>query len=194
MGESGSASPDRPNLYEILEVSPGASAAVIYAAYRALARQYHPDVRDTAKAAQLMADLNAAHWVLSDPKRRADYDAERARFAQARMAVRQTHAQRRLHSSTRRVDRMRWRRGLLAASQARVAPLVVAAIVAVFVVFLIVFGVDHGGPAGPPWWWSDEIGSPAQTDGPPRSKPRPASPTRPTPLGGDRTVRTAPGQ
>src|SRR5215216_1733963 len=66
------------NLYEVLQVSPKASPEVVQAAYRVLARAYHPDVNDTPHAARMMRQLNAAYRVLGDPERRAKYDAQRA--------------------------------------------------------------------------------------------------------------------
>ena len=67
-----------PNLYEYLQVSPRAESIVIVAAYRALARSYHPDVNQNSNATRAMREINAAYHVLSDPERRARYDAHRA--------------------------------------------------------------------------------------------------------------------
>lgn len=61
--------------YEILQVSPNASSEVIDAAYRRLARVYHPDVGGSNEA---MALLNEAYRVLSDPRLRCEYDRARA--------------------------------------------------------------------------------------------------------------------
>jgi len=86
------------DLYELLQVSPRASLGVIQAAYRVLARAYHPDVNDGPETVRVMRRLNAAYAVLSDSRRRARYDAQfspppprsahrpRARVAQARGA------------------------------------------------------------------------------------------------------------
>jgi len=62
-------------LYEILEVSPTARPAVIRAAYRCLAQDYHPDRNpgDTEAAAR-MAMINHAYSVLGDPLQRVRYD------------------------------------------------------------------------------------------------------------------------
>jgi curved DNA-binding protein CbpA len=76
------------NLYECLQVSPRAGADVIQAAYRALARAYHPDLSADVDALQQMRKLNAAYEVLSDPRRRAQYDASRARPARAQTSKR----------------------------------------------------------------------------------------------------------
>lgn len=69
--------------YAILQVSPRAEQVVIEAAYRRLARKYHPDVYSGPDAASRMREMNEAYEVLGDPRRRAEYDAER-RFARAR--------------------------------------------------------------------------------------------------------------
>jgi hypothetical protein len=69
---------DEQSLYEILQVSSTASPEVIQAAYRVLARIYHPDVSTAADAERQTRRLNAAHDILSDPGRRAAYDASRA--------------------------------------------------------------------------------------------------------------------
>lgn len=72
------------NLYEVLQVSPRATHAVINAAYRALARDCHPDVNPSPDAARLMRQINAAHAVLMDPERRSQYDTKHARLTQLR--------------------------------------------------------------------------------------------------------------
>jgi hypothetical protein len=74
----------RINLYEVLQVSVKASPEVVQAAYRALARAYHPDVNPSPDAARQMRQLNAAYNVLSDPVRRARYDSVRGRPMRAR--------------------------------------------------------------------------------------------------------------
>src|SRR5258708_4224886 len=74
----------RLNLYEVLQVSTNACPEVVQAAYRALARAYHPDVNPSSDAARQMRQLNAAYSVLSDPERRARYDAVRVRPMRAR--------------------------------------------------------------------------------------------------------------
>ena len=49
-------------------------------AYRRLAAKYHPDVNEAPDAAEKMKQINAAYEVLSDPLRRAAYDAAGPRY------------------------------------------------------------------------------------------------------------------
>ncbi len=64
-----------PDHYEVLQVHPRAEPDVIRAAYRILARKYHPDMGGDAER---MVAINDAWDVLGDPIRRAAYDATRA--------------------------------------------------------------------------------------------------------------------
>ncbi|MFZ5521847.1 MAG: DnaJ C-terminal domain-containing protein [Pseudomonadota bacterium] len=61
--------------YQVLGVPRDATAEQIKKAYRQLARKYHPDVSKEADAAARMSEVNEAHTVLSDPEKRAAYDA-----------------------------------------------------------------------------------------------------------------------
>ena len=62
--------------YDTLGVERRASDGQIRDAYRRLARQYHPDrVGGSAAGADRMPEVNEAYRVLSDPARRAMYDA-----------------------------------------------------------------------------------------------------------------------
>jgi hypothetical protein len=65
------------DLYRILQVEPNADLEAIHAAYRRLARLYHPDLNPRPEAAERMAAINAAYRVLRDPRQRAAYDARR---------------------------------------------------------------------------------------------------------------------
>jgi curved DNA-binding protein len=67
--------------YRSLGVDKGASPDEIKKAYRKLARKYHPDVSKEADAAARMAEVNEANAVLSDPEKRAAYDAVSAQAA-----------------------------------------------------------------------------------------------------------------
>jgi curved DNA-binding protein len=63
------------NLYETLGVKRDASADAIRKAYRKLARKHHPDVNPGNKGAEdKFKAISSAYEVLSDTKRRADYD------------------------------------------------------------------------------------------------------------------------
>jgi curved DNA-binding protein CbpA len=73
------------DLYAVLEVSPGATAGEIRAAFRRLARRHHPDLGSASPARMVV--INRAYAVLSDPERRRRYDAGRARFAPAPTAA-----------------------------------------------------------------------------------------------------------
>ncbi len=65
--------------YKILGVEPGAPSEAIQAAYRKLAKAFHPDLNDgSSKAAERMARLNVAKSVLLDPQTREIYDQLRA--------------------------------------------------------------------------------------------------------------------
>lgn len=64
--------------YKILQVDPEAEDEVIQAAYRRLARKYHPDLASGPEAANRMAAINAAWDRLGDPEARAAFDRERS--------------------------------------------------------------------------------------------------------------------
>jgi len=61
--------------YDVLGVARDATPDEIKRAYRALARRHHPDVADDKAAAeQRFKEINEAYEVLSDPRKRAEYD------------------------------------------------------------------------------------------------------------------------
>ena len=65
------------NYYEILGVDRKASDDDIKAAYRKMVKMYHPDLHpNDANAAAKFKEINEAHEVLSDPKKRQAYDYE----------------------------------------------------------------------------------------------------------------------
>jgi molecular chaperone DnaJ len=63
--------------YKILGVPKDADAAAIKKAYRKLARELHPDTNPDPKAADRFKEVSEANDVLSDPKKRAEYDEAR---------------------------------------------------------------------------------------------------------------------
>ena len=67
------------DFYAVLDVEPDASDADIAAAYRTLAKQLHPDTNADPTAAARFHDVADAYRVLSDARRRRDYDAVRTR-------------------------------------------------------------------------------------------------------------------
>jgi curved DNA-binding protein CbpA len=69
--------PEPTDAYKILQVDPEAEDEVIKAAYRRLARKYHPDLAFGPEAATRMAALNAAWALIGDPVARAAYDRTR---------------------------------------------------------------------------------------------------------------------
>jgi hypothetical protein len=69
--------PAARSLYEILQVDPSAEPEIVEAAYRRLARKYHPDVSSSDDTGRRMTEINGAYEVLRDPLRRAAYDRER---------------------------------------------------------------------------------------------------------------------
>jgi curved DNA-binding protein CbpA len=73
--------PDPIDPYKILQVDPEAEDEVIQAAYRRLARKYHPDLAAGPDAAARMAAINAAWELIGEPAKRQAYDRTRAPLA-----------------------------------------------------------------------------------------------------------------
>jgi curved DNA-binding protein len=65
--------------YEALGVEPSAGEAELKAAYRRLARKYHPDVSKEKGAEERFKAINEAYEVLRDKEKRAAYDQLRSR-------------------------------------------------------------------------------------------------------------------
>src|ERR1700733_5313021 len=69
------------DFYKTLGVAKTAKPAEIKTAYRKLARKYHPDSNQgDAKAEERFKEISEAYNVLSDEKRRKEYDEARSLF------------------------------------------------------------------------------------------------------------------
>jgi curved DNA-binding protein CbpA len=69
----------RRDLYDVLGISPDASAREIKAVYRQLARTFHPDVNADQEAIEHFREITEAFLVLSDPAKRKAHDRRRKR-------------------------------------------------------------------------------------------------------------------
>jgi curved DNA-binding protein len=65
-----------PDYYSFLQISPGAETETIHRVFRYLAARFHPDNPATGDTQKFVV-LKEAYEVLSDPERRAAYDASR---------------------------------------------------------------------------------------------------------------------
>ncbi|HEX9998421.1 MAG TPA: DnaJ domain-containing protein [Abditibacterium sp.] len=101
--------------YEVLGVQSDAEHASIRAAYRRLVRENHPDVAsDKVAATTEMARINQAWQQLSDPEKRAAFDANvrwQERENEAAQERARFEAQRRARLERERVEIERARRG-----------------------------------------------------------------------------------
>lgn len=77
---------DAEDLYELLQVSPNADADTIHRVYRFMAQRFHPDNRDTGDASQFRK-IHEAYHTLSNPEKRAGYDATYKRVRAKRWKI-----------------------------------------------------------------------------------------------------------
>jgi curved DNA-binding protein CbpA len=91
-----------PDPYKVLQIEPDASDEIIEAAYKRLAKRYHPDVAVGPDAQQRMVRINQARDMLRDPIRRAAVDRARVRAegTSARVAAADGRARAAGHGST----------------------------------------------------------------------------------------------
>src|SRR5512145_1961678 len=69
----------KKNYYTVLGVPENAGEDEIRKAFRRLAKKYHPDVNPGDRSAEnRFKEINEAHEVLSDRKKRGEYDAIRS--------------------------------------------------------------------------------------------------------------------
>ncbi|PVU88008.1 hypothetical protein BB561_006071 [Smittium simulii] len=73
-GKGSDASPLQTEYYEHLNVSPTATQAEIKKAYYLLALKYHPDKNKEPEAEVLFKQISQAYQILSDPKKRHEYN------------------------------------------------------------------------------------------------------------------------
>ena len=66
---------DQRDYYEVLGVARDADAKTIKDRFRELAMKYHPDRNKSADAEAKFKEIAEAYAILSDPKKRADYDS-----------------------------------------------------------------------------------------------------------------------
>ncbi|MEZ6193422.1 MAG: DnaJ domain-containing protein [Phycisphaerales bacterium] len=69
---------DLPDYYAVLNIAPDADGQKVHAAYRQLARKYHPDTNKAPDAQDHFIRVCEAYKVLSDPEQRKSYDLRQA--------------------------------------------------------------------------------------------------------------------
>ena len=77
---------ERKDYYTVLGVTPVEGLHAIRRAYRSLAKQYHPDYAGREGQTQFQ-EIQEAYEVLSDPRKRKEYDARRSVVRPARVVA-----------------------------------------------------------------------------------------------------------
>ena len=95
------------DLYAVLQVHPTAEPEIVDAAYRRLARMYHPDVNKVPGAHETMIRINLAYEILGDPAKRAAYDRDRANRQQTEWQAWTERAERERRERAEREQRQR---------------------------------------------------------------------------------------
>jgi hypothetical protein len=147
---------DTPTHYELLCVTPEATADEIRNAYRRLIRLYHPDVSGAAGEAMTLR-LNEARRDLLDPELRARYDRAHlsvgagVRAGASRSPSGPRPSESRIHDDWRPPPRTAAPRVSLAANQARYRAWMtvsVVSIAAIVTITAVVFAWSYSGPLG----------------------------------------------
>jgi hypothetical protein len=133
------ASPSPPDfdLYRELEVDPDASAETIEAAWRSLAKRYHPDANPGLGDARIRR-LNDAHDWLIDPALRDRYDSQRHRPTERAQAGRRAGSRHQFARSNEPATKLRIRAS--PSAWLRYSAGCLASVVAAYVISVI-FGV-----------------------------------------------------
>lgn len=95
------------DLYAVLQVHPTAEPEIVDAAYRRLARMYHPDVNKAPGAHETMIRINLAYEIIGDPAKRAAYDRDRANREQTEWQAWGERAERERRERAEREQRQR---------------------------------------------------------------------------------------
>lgn len=104
--ESNSIHPDALDCYEVMQLSPQADADTISRVYRILAFRYHPDNAETGNSEKFIR-LSEAYRILSDPEKRARYDAGRRDDKGLRSKIVFAPSAEREEEGHRRINRVR---------------------------------------------------------------------------------------
>jgi hypothetical protein len=147
---------DTPTHYELLCVTPDATADEIRNAYRRLIRLYHPDVSGAAGEAMTLR-LNEAKRDLLDPALRAQYDRAHlyagagVRGGASRSPAAPTTSESRVHDDWRPPTRAAGPRVSASTNRARYRAWMivsVASIAAIVTITAVVFAWSYSGPLG----------------------------------------------
>ena len=157
--------------YNNLKVARDAPDAVIRAAYRVLAQQYHPDKNPgNERAAKTIQVINHSYGVLSDPQRRREHDEWIAR-EEARLKQRDAAQQPPPSSSQPQSPPAQSQ----AAASNRTSPLQLALGLLPFGAILLLYVLNMDKPAPPPGPKPYATAAPAQPSLPAPTFVRPAS-------------------